>query len=494
MKRKHFDGLFQSPPAKKRCQETTDINSLPEEMLLHVFSYLRTDDLKKSLLVNSRWNQLISQSSNLMNHLPLVVDNDDISLIASSLTRKYRRVKLVDNRSWHQSDLEHLRKIGKSVVELEIIECVFYDDDMTRLLACFPNVEQLHFNWSLKAFSAKQGPIRLNKLHTLTIEGYAWMLNHMICQVQIVSISNLNNDYEEEKTLIKFFNSQGKLQHLKLERIDDLFSLSNLPLVPKFQLRSLYLNSLPFADTNNLLTLIHHPETCQKMTIGIEIDSSIFRHILSNFTKLTSLIIDGDLFSTNPLFFNEFKPNRNLQRLEIDGEVSSKKILMILDHFPCIGYLDISKLKVRTSNGRLWHEISQRLSKLTHLKTMRLNFFNMNTLKIPTLKAIEITSLGWTFAKSWVKLGRQNPNIESIVISSSRNPVFNIRSLRHIKKLRYLEIRNKMRITTDKVRSVIKFIPQLMTFVVSKECWASETTPQNLVEYFDIKDLQILIK
>lgn len=122
-------------------------DELPNELVETILRFLDPESLKQSMLVNRRFNQVISQSAKIMSQLPLTVrvtrgtENHDIA----DFKRRYREInfKGFAANKWFKYIRIGLRKLGANVAKVNFRDCCFNENGISDVLSCFPNVEAL---------------------------------------------------------------------------------------------------------------------------------------------------------------------------------------------------------------------------------------------------------------------------------------------------------------------------------------------------------------
>lgn len=386
------------------------------------------ETLKASLQVNHNWNQLITQTAAIMRKLPLLFINrnpaeDEVPLM---LSRKYKKVAFYDQILWNDKWFKEMAKIGKHVEELKLYDCLFPASTFTDLLICFPALKDLTAHWCTTEERPEDRTIAMmNQLITIDLEGEAWMLADISCKLLNLYVSRLF--FHDQPVLVAFLNQQASLKKLDLDYIHNLFrSLrpnDDLLFNPQFQLRSLTLNYLPMADEDHVKRLLEHAINCERVTLGVDLPSMVPRFVLKSFRRLDYLYIDFELLPQTLSFYRALKKDMSLKYLRIDGDFTSLLSLsMLLGHFSYIESLDITDLTgLNITNKKLWSSMSQLLPRLKCIHIGNCSVYNMILMKFPLLKACTIDLLKHSTASSWEKFGRNNPNIETLVIHGMFN-------------------------------------------------------------------------
>lgn len=422
------------PKDAKRIKAVETMEQLPNELLLEIFNRMNQETLKTCTLVNKKWHNMIIQTTSTMTELPLLIKDENVKENVQ-LTRKYKCVTLSEIFTWNDQLMEEFEGIGSSVEELNLNDCVFFGNDFAYILACFPMLTELNIRWCSFGNSkySKAKNVDMKHLRKMIVEGEGWMLKHIKCNLHELTLTRLYHD--DQPTVIAFLNRQNSLESLSLEHICDLFcSLHRQdPIVVdfKFELRSLSMNVLPFADVNNMKALLQRARNCEDVNLGIDIAPWIPQHILKKFHNMRSLDIDFELLPHLKSFYYDVKPNIQLKNLRIDGffEVDSEESLLgLLSHYPCTELLDIFDLAgFSSADHSLWKQISQTAAKIRNLRMRRLNIFNMSDIKFRLLTDLEVDILGYTNDAIWKEFGNNNPNIKSLNIQSVPcSPLFDL--------------------------------------------------------------------
>lgn len=435
-------------PSKRMRLETTSINQLPNEMLLEIFTRMDQQTLLSSLQVNKRWLQIISQTPATMKQMPLLLNGNYLyDQKPPKFTRKYQSMTISDNSWWNRRLFKALSKIQNTVTELHLYDCVFYGNDLTDLLTCLPLVKTLSIVCCSLAYPPINFPqkVAMRKLTELTIQGEAWVLDSILCQLEKMCVSQIY--HEEQHHLIDFLNWQSRLKSLSLHSINDLFCprYRNEIVVfyPKFQLRDLSLMRLSFADGNQLIKLLSRAHSCETLSMGYDIPPIALQYVLKNFHNLRSLDMGIELLPTHRSFYYGLKPNTKLTHLRIDGILESNEAFLgLLSHFPFVESLDLMSLDGLCSTDiSLWSTMSSMMIKIRFLSMRRCNVFNLTQLKFPLMTSFSVEKIGYTNHEAWEEFNKNNPNLSFLVINSvPRKPKFDaIRVAATLRKLLRLE-------------------------------------------------------
>ena len=154
----------------------TNINDMPNEILLEILSHLRHKDLLSATLVNRNFNNLICNTRKLMNKINVLYVNDKNIQKIPKLTRRYEKLYMDDITEWHPELFKCIKTIGSDIRSIVLFSAVFFDDDFKSLIECFPNLEELEV-WDCHPGISPMNnycvgdKIILNKLNFFTLKG-----------------------------------------------------------------------------------------------------------------------------------------------------------------------------------------------------------------------------------------------------------------------------------------------------------------------------------
>lgn len=407
----------------------TTIAQLPNEMLLEVFAKMDATTLKTSLQVDSKWNQLITQNQETMTKLPLTLNADKLHPNEfPKLSRSYRKVAMQNFERWDKMLLNELTESGRKVTTLELFDCKFINsNDFTGLISCFPILEKIKMRFcDLQANTTGSAfPLTMQHLRSIEIRGDVWMLESIICPR--LEKLKINDTLEEvQATLIEFLNKQKSLKVLHLNSIMDLFvadwsTEEEIAFNPKFNLRKLVLNDLQFADSRHLKTLLRRAHDCETIMIGYNVMPMAAQYVVKNCRKVINLHLDAEALPKQHNFYYDLKPNTTLQWLKVDGRVepNTGEVHRLIMHYPRVVHLDFIDLSgLNTLDKSLWCLMSSQLKDLKFLEVKNCNIFNMENMKFPSLKLLEIQKLAEIDQESWTKCGKNNPELRHLIIHS----------------------------------------------------------------------------
>ncbi|KAG5667120.1 hypothetical protein PVAND_015119 [Polypedilum vanderplanki] len=410
---------------------TTSITKIfTNEIFLEIFKNLSLFDLKNLTLTCKKFNQIISQSTELCSKYRVCIAGDMKQLDWLN-NRKYTNFKLqyifVQHNIFYVS--RALRKYGPNVKNLVIQDSSITTEDLRDLLQLMPNVKKLQL-CEIYLRTYREKIIKSSQLEYIECIGLPIYLNLFDECTKLNGLSLTGNDeitwpiahYEE------FLLRQKNLKRLKISKIETfslIFSRQNLSENAKFRLTHFGIEEIKFSENNfeNFLRFLKlHRETLEFVELSeIEIDETF--EILKNlreFPKLKTLRIFQERKIVN---FNsaDFEPLENIQNLLIE----SKKVKNISKIFPNLSNLVIKKGKIHSKD----------LEKLKNLE--KLTFINCQGIKKfqnPTVK--NLTFILCSFYCFSIK------DIEKLSIKSCKNVDWLLKFLQNSKNLKILEISN----------------------------------------------------
>lgn len=334
------------------------------------------------------------------------------------LSRKYESMKCSKIHVWNTTNiLRSVQTIGRSVKELHLFDCSFLWNDFTNLVSCLQCLETLTVRWCNCLGSPEQPliPVQLPQLKQMSVKGDAWMFDQIACNLKDLQVSRLSAN---QAAFINFLNNQKTLESLSLHNIKNLFCLKDsdrqIVMDFKFQLRSLSMNNLPFANGYHMIKLLKQAQNCADVSLGFDLNILSAPFILQTFSNMEYLYIDAELLPQQRSFYFGLRPNKTLKDLKIDGDINDSVVLLnLFSHFPNIRSLNIMELTgIHCNDDTFWKTMSSIFTKIERLKLRELNSDNMSNLKLPLLKFCEVEYLGNLNLESLIEFGRNNPAIE----------------------------------------------------------------------------------
>jgi hypothetical protein len=167
--------MFQSfdPPA------ISPITNVPNELLEQIFTFLDPTSLKSSLLVDRRWNAIISSSPKTMELLPLtvrIVDETSCRKLAELKTFKrcYQVINIeIDEMNPSKNLLRTLTQIGQQVKTIKFVgrELNVKQLEILKLFSEVENIELRSIWRSVNVSDHRLHPTQLANLKSLKISG-----------------------------------------------------------------------------------------------------------------------------------------------------------------------------------------------------------------------------------------------------------------------------------------------------------------------------------
>lgn len=400
--------------------------------------------LLSCLLVNRKWEQIISKTPAIIKQLPLLLTGIDCVESVPKLTRKYQKVTFFTNFYWSKKLEASLFDIGKGVTELHLQDCVFYASDFPNVIKTFPYLEKLTISDCLYGHLDEPDPVvvTMKNLKMCTVIGYPWMLQHINCQLNEFNVLHVTQ--EDQHLLLNFLNTQMNLKGLVLSQVSHLFCSraqdEKVDFKMKFQLRYLQLSNLFSVDEKNLMKFLRVTSlNCEVVKLNENVTPNALKFVLRNLHNIKLLEINARLLPKY-FFYFDLKPNKSLKDLKIVGSLdSTESLLGLLSNFPGLLMLNLIKLQGLCSKDMLlWSKMSSLTKGIIKLSVQSIG--NMTTVKFPFLAELDVDTFDCASKASLVQLNENCPNIQAITIHAS-NQVFSstklFRSLRKLRTLKY---------------------------------------------------------
>lgn len=387
---------------------------LPSEILLEIFERMDKKSVLNSLLVQKRWNRIISESRSTMLLAPLVIRSAEKREYKDPVfTRFYTTVSFCGGESWSSELLAELGKVGQRVDRVMFKYCKFTGDFFKAIIACFPHLHSLftiHCNFvesSIESVSAKC-------LRIIEIQGDAAATALIVdAQLRHFEASEIRRD--QQLMVARFLNQQKQLQILTLWNSKDLlFEGQENIFNPDFNLKILYLGGLSRLNEDVLKKILLRSTQCEQLTFCQD-SSPSFEIILKSFHHLTSLVVFTEALHADKSFYDLLNPIASLKHLVLDGPFRSADIFLgFISHFPNIETLNISLLKhIRWLDKNILSTMSGLLQNLTTLRVRAVYNLSLYSLKFPMIRRLEVMYIGCVKNhKKWKQFSKNNPNFK----------------------------------------------------------------------------------
>jgi hypothetical protein len=153
-------------------------DTLANELLENIFTFLDRTSLKNSLLVDGRWNTIISKSPKTMNLLPLTI-RPSRPIKSKDLNRNYQGIIFKHlNKNLIKSEIKSLTRLGQQVKSVKFESC-HPRVKIFESLQLFPIVESIEFeNMYIKRKSDVQlNPMQLEHLKSIKTDNFSNVRN-----------------------------------------------------------------------------------------------------------------------------------------------------------------------------------------------------------------------------------------------------------------------------------------------------------------------------
>lgn len=154
------------------------ISSLPNEILIEIFSNLKCNSLLNACLVNKNWLSLIINTKSTKQKINrLYIDDAKIDdFYIPKLTRNYESIFFEEITDFKPELIELMKDIGKAVQDVLFIDCVFFYSEFTSIISCFPNLCEMRVIGCVRGitpFNEDTIPekIELDMLRSLVVKG-----------------------------------------------------------------------------------------------------------------------------------------------------------------------------------------------------------------------------------------------------------------------------------------------------------------------------------
>jgi hypothetical protein len=270
------------------------MNTFPEELLINIFSYLKSADILALSLTCKRFSEVINCSHQLISLLNVYFSKATAQLewIGS---REYSNVMIIEGGVDKLLDIQEIfghsvKKLSISIKDLKLLELI-------EILNCCPNLKELEITEKSpddEDYSTEQLPC-LN-FEKLKIHGGLKSLKILKnCQTKELQVCWKPRAYPSECKLSEFFVTQKNLKTLKLEHFSEYSFEFPQNLIEKVQFR---LKRLSIKNCSDLyiLKLKNFIDLHVDALEYLELDSYGHREskLLQPFLKLRSLKFNAE--------------------------------------------------------------------------------------------------------------------------------------------------------------------------------------------------------
>lgn len=292
------------------------MESLPEELIVEIFSYIHSNEINKLTLVCKRFNDIISRTPILLEKVQIVSDvwrkkEDPLPL------RKYRKVKVRDvNNKFAIKLIEH---IGESIHEMSIGIEEFNVRNFKKLLNFCPNLRHLKLDKLDIALTDDEfcEPYPKLQLDTLDLCHDETVLSSLSeCSVKSMKVKIYEDDLNDFTNLIKMLKRQKHLENLELysytHSVFNLFDEDSLIDVD-FKLKKLFLQFKFFmVNSVNFIKFLQNQTSIQEVTVTSS--------LLSHYTQMMNAMAEIPHIKKTTIKNNkiQFQPMPHVETLTLD--------------------------------------------------------------------------------------------------------------------------------------------------------------------------------
>jgi hypothetical protein len=320
------------------------LENLPEHVLVKIFSYTKPSDRLNLILVNRKFNDLITNVKETMQDIQItwnefdgadeMEDLDEFLFTMLQSNRKYLRLSIVDSHLFSSflflSRFQSLREVELNITHLEL-------EALSAIVNNLPLLEALEINDNMPINSRESSVAKLN---CKKLKRYSWSV---MCLVQffeeIPALEELELSHGGQNELTA--SSLGELRNILL----NLSTLKSLSLIEvdvidqNFQNPKFKLQQLEILSDNNLKEVIRFIETqveLQKLTVTL-VPATISELLTSigtvlSLPKLKSLSVnwiantEGE-FEEDPDFVLKVSVNRTIEEFTLSDDTDGMIVI-----------------------------------------------------------------------------------------------------------------------------------------------------------------------
>lgn len=334
------------------------MEALPDDILLKVFGYCSMS-IKKLCLVCKRFEKIITNSSELMLKMPLVINSSASETKYKNIIRSRRRYCAVIIRydySFSENGMKILIKFGRNIKSLEIIRCLFTYAKITKMFEILPNLEALKISATFFQMEMPEEPLP-----------------------SISSLKRIDFRFGDEK-IFDF------IRHSKIKEINISLSNQNSQRFEDFMVNQKHLQKIEGSIYFRQEIVSCFPDLTHLNEVTIELDvfpSVNTDAIISNSTKTLNIY---DTTENQPLFVRILKIFPNLKNLAV---FSNRKLSLV----------DVPNKYV---------------TKLTIFDCKFSANFEFKSIEMPTLKIFEYDKI--EKIEDWKVFSKKHPQIQELIL------------------------------------------------------------------------------
>lgn len=368
---------------------TSPLQNLPKEVLEDIFLLCERPDLLKLTLVCKSFNQIISNSTNLMKMVHIDINRSHSDDAKWNGTRKYSQLYV---HKMHSEFPKIIESIHDDLALLRLVSIKMDANDLKNVLLKSPKLKSLALigtEFALTDITFEE-PLPVLELDSLACSCNRLILRMLIhCQAKKFSTYRVRADEHEMESMQMYLKNQKRLDQLMMHSFHWDWEIFNNDALHKvdFRLKQIHIQDiLPMEIENFIVFIKNHRFSLEKFDLCLltrrfrDID---FYHLqimnciadFPNLKELTLRQVQGD-----------FKPLPYVEKLLISGMGYGEQRNWG-DKFPNLKHLTIQQCNNPAE-----------ISKLKKLETLHISGFeNFVKINLPqTVKTIE-------FYHSWMK-------------------------------------------------------------------------------------------
>lgn len=375
------------PPERSKMGKKV-IDSLPDEVLLHIFEMLDGKTLKDCCLtclrwefeiVNKlfqrfdiyllRWNTLIGTSSKIMQKFEFELKLHELRWFAD-ITRNIHTIRIQKesmsptvsrvSKGSVSTELETiLEKHGADLRQVKISETDF--DDFGHLLKHLPRLERLELNSVVLHKTRNRDPLTLSKLKHLMISDCDDVGDEEILHILKAAPKLTSLQLYDSKNRTKLLSFVLKLQSLESLSIGSSVGFTtsediNLTTVP-FRLKKFAIRTIPGNSVFQTTAVEHeyfkkflklHEDSLVDLYLNQYFSIECYQLILSQFKNLQRLDINVSHLPTEKTFYVCLSPLLNVKILKLRGTFANHETgKLFFQNFPSIESLDMKDMETK---------------------------------------------------------------------------------------------------------------------------------------------------
>ncbi|CAO1423924.1 unnamed protein product [Diamesa serratosioi] len=480
------------------------IDSLPKEMLLHIFCFLghpvndffQDNSLKNASLVCKQWRDIIFNSIATMKQLSLNITEywDERKEELLSMNRNFYRINVSNVTVWNGLDVVFLL-FGAHIRELKLSSCSIQSSDFNNILSELPMLQSITIYEVQFQESRSDNIVQIcmKNLKSIVLAESTFMILKYLMNSHLHSLKICSAvENENDLSLLTFFLNQDTLEELALHNFKMNCSRSVPDMYKNLPMKLLKL-SLHGSDNEDFL--LHLIEGQANSIRVLEIEDQFFSStLLNSINNLETLHLIINKMCTAETFCHNLHSKTSIKTLLVTGDLEDNIITSnIFDLFPEVTTLGLeSKSLDHVHSREILKIIADCLPKVENLLTDRLSNSNVILFKFPLLKTVVIKELEDMSHSGWTTFVKNNTSIESLILEKTYS--FNDHSLaiiaKTLKNIKHLKLGYGFKLSINSAKLIKKHCKNLKTLDVNKELLKDDF---DFYKTLDMKNLTLTI-